>query len=58
MFDKEFTHMLQAYVQQLETSRIRLQQIEQELQRARSQVPTLRKPHKIATSNNTILTKG
>ncbi|EEE63889.1 hypothetical protein OsJ_18714 [Oryza sativa Japonica Group] len=47
-----------AYVQQLETSRIRLQQIEQELQRARSQVPTLRKPHKIATSNNTILTKG
>uniref|UniRef100_A0A0E0L341 DOG1 domain-containing protein n=1 Tax=Oryza punctata TaxID=4537 RepID=A0A0E0L341_ORYPU len=47
-----------AYVQQLETSRIRLQQIEQELQRARSQVPTLRKPHKIATSNNTIVTKG
>jgi len=29
---------LQAYVQQLETSRIRLQQVEHELQRARSQV--------------------
>jgi hypothetical protein len=28
----------QAYVQNLETSRVRLQQIEQELQRARSQV--------------------
>jgi len=32
---------LQAYVQQLETSRIRLQQIEQELHGARSQVQIL-----------------
>ena len=31
-------HCMQAYVQQLETSRIRLQQVEHELQRARSQV--------------------
>lgn len=30
--------LLQAYVQQLETSRIKLTQLEQELQRARSQV--------------------
>jgi len=33
--------LLQAYVQQLETSRIRLQQIERELQGARSQVQIL-----------------
>jgi hypothetical protein len=31
-------YILQAYVQQLESSRIRLQQIEQDLQRVRTQV--------------------
>ena len=33
-----FILLLQAYVQQLESSRIKLTQLEQELQRARSQV--------------------
>lgn len=41
MSPKPFFVLFQAYVQQLESSRIKLTQLEQELQRARAQVRTL-----------------